>query len=67
MKKFKVGDLVRLSDNLKEVMRLQEGHGGLTISMIRVSGLIPYVCDICRVVYMSLWSSGRRELERREV
>ena len=26
-----------------------------------------YICDICRVVYMSLWSSGRRELERREV
>ena len=23
--------------------------------------------NICRVVYMSLWSSGRRELERREV
>ena len=26
-----------------------------------------YKCDICRVVYMSLWSSGQRELERREV
>ena len=26
-----------------------------------------YMCDICRVVYMSLWSSGQRELERREV
>ena len=26
-----------------------------------------YICDICRVVYMSLWSSGQRELERREV
>ena len=25
------------------------------------------MCDICRVVYMSLWSSGQRELERREV
>ena len=22
-----------------------------------------YMCDICRVVYMSLWSSGQRELE----
>ena len=27
----------------------------------------PNMCDICRVVYMSLWSSGQRELERREV
>ena len=26
-----------------------------------------YVCDICRVVYMSLWSSGQRELEGREM
>ena len=26
-----------------------------------------YMCDICRVVYMSLWSSGQRELEGREV
>ena len=25
------------------------------------------ICDICRVVYMSLWSSGQRELEGREV
>ena len=25
------------------------------------------ICDICRVVYMSLWLSGQRELERREV
>ena len=25
------------------------------------------ICDICRVVYMSLWSSGQRELERHEV
>ena len=24
-------------------------------------------CDICHVVYMSLWSSGQRELEGREV
>ena len=26
-----------------------------------------HICDICRIVYMSLWSSGQRELERREV
>ena len=25
------------------------------------------MCDICHVVYMSLWSSGQRELEGREV
>ena len=30
-------------------------------------GMISIRCDICRVVYMSLWSSGQRELERREV
>ena len=75
------GDFIHILHNITLSYNTRRAHGRPLLQIsLTTDGLISttghsrrrYIqlhnmCDICRVVYMSLWSSGQRELERREV